>query len=381
MKYLKLFEAFKSDKLSKLWKFYKEDDYFKDYIKKYCDQNNMALSDIDDNCFELLDIPECIEKIQNEFIGDGEYYSNEEKEGNIYWFNDKLGLCFKTDLVLKNDSAINNVYAIPNFNWGSYYNISEKIKTITNCFDYAIILYKKETGVSKKRYDRKNNKPSPKLGDEQLRKMNISKYINILADRIDIKPEDKSLLSNFKPVIDKYFSVVDPILVLSENDIFDIGNYIKPYIEIFTEDYEDYQYLIDRIKDRFKKLYSSRKRKLPERDLVLSTLTLDEQQIEIINRLYDISDKLKEFFKNYKFETIDDLYIFKRTLKTLSMREDYYIDGDLLEYLYHSYDDPSSNFRRVANYFSSRNKNDSKLMIRQLERYKNLLDRISKNNI
>jgi len=378
MRNIKLFEAFQSSTLSKVFSYFKKDKQFKSAFDNICNANDIPSSQLTDDDVEYYTTSQYFNN----------YESLKEEKHISFWFNDQLGLCIITN---QNFDRTSNIKTVPGFDGRALGDA--KINTYKSSFDICIVLYL--SGHNSKRQikiDRSGNQPLDRIDNERYSLENKNKYILAMLDRIDITPEDSSILLNFKKHINKYFTKIDPILFFgksSEHSNDRLINLIKIYIKIIENIYDcetveemedlDIQRDILSLKDKYKTILNTKQCKLiNETDLLTSdyVLNLEEKDREKLSLIYDINNSLKEKILNYKFETVYDIYAFKNILVNVNLGD--YINTDILFYM-RKRDFDINIQKEIENSINNIKYYISGARISQLKLYKNIVERSLKN--
>lgn len=369
MKFIKLFENFKSSKLSKIWKYFESDKGFADRFKTLCDREEVRLSELDDNDLELLTTEETFHMLES-------VENSDEFSAHLFWFNDKLGYMMSCDEILKKISIYKSCERNEIESSATYRN---RVASIQDNYDFCIILY-----VQRENHHIKNDDKSlsyirskrrlidkERLTNDKLKKINIENYMKKLVGRIHIDKDDESLIKNFSYIVKKFFMYNEPLSYFYYVRNVSLSNIAKEYILLFRNDYDYIDDRIDDIKSSMRRVYNSPDRKFITDDDLLKDCVLDlnDDAKNILTKIIDINQLLKTKLTNFKFETVADVFIFTQLLKSLHFG-DSEIDGSLCD---------GGTITSYCTYLKDRNQIYLKKQLRNLDIYQQLVEYTFKN--
>lgn len=191
---------------------------------------------------------------------------------------------------------------------------------------------------------KKGSKLDPSQSDEEIKKRNIERYVNLLSQKLDISAD----IANCNRLISRSLGHKSALYIVYGTNIYSyLGSIIDYYIKFMSTDEDRYKKsYADEISDKTNDLFKNGMRRADiASDAIkniksrLKSNNKDEKYLQILDLTQKLSDVIYDNLKNYQINDIEDLEVVAQKISSIRnvLKSDRYglsrYFGNVVEYV------------------------------------------------
>ena len=169
---------------------------------------------------------------------------------------------------------------------------------------------------------KKGSKLDPNQSDEEIKKKNIERYVNLLSQKLDISDD----IANCNRLVTRSLGHKSALYIVYGSNIYsNLGSIIDYYIKFMsaTTDSNKKNYA-EEISDRTNDMFKSGMRKATQCDEVIKNIKArlksanrDEKYFQVLDMTQKLSDAIYDNIKNFQINDIEDLEVVAQKISSI----------------------------------------------------------------
>jgi len=191
---------------------------------------------------------------------------------------------------------------------------------------------------------KKGSRLDPDQSDEEIKRKNIERYVNLLSQKLDISDD----IANCNRLVTRSLGHKSALYIVYGSNIYsNLGNIIDYYIKFMsaTTDSNKKNYA-EEISDRTTEMFKAGMRKATQSDEVIKNIksrlkssNRDEKYFQVLDMTQKLSDAIYDNIKNFQINDIEDLEVVAQKISSIRnvLKSDRYglsrYFGNVIEYI------------------------------------------------
>jgi hypothetical protein len=169
---------------------------------------------------------------------------------------------------------------------------------------------------------KKGSKLDPDQSDEEIKRKNIERYVNLLSQKLDISDD----IANCNRLVTRSLGHKSALYIVYGSNIYsNLGNIIDYYIKFMsaTTDSNKKNYA-EEISDRTTEMFKAGMRKATQCDEVIKSIksrlksaNRDEKYFQVLDMTQKLSDAIYDNIKNFQINDIEDLEVVAQKISSI----------------------------------------------------------------
>ena len=169
---------------------------------------------------------------------------------------------------------------------------------------------------------KKGSKLDPDQSDEEVKKKNIERYVNLLSQKLDISDD----IANCNRLITRSIGHKSALYIVYGSNIYsNLGTVIDYYIKFMSaDDDKSKKNYAEEISDRTNDMFKSGMRKATQSDEIIKNIKArlksanrDEKYFQVLDMTQKLSDVIYDNIKNFQINDIEDLEVVAQKISSI----------------------------------------------------------------
>ena len=169
---------------------------------------------------------------------------------------------------------------------------------------------------------KKGSKLDPNQSDEEIKKKNIERYVNLLSQKLDISDD----IANCNRLITRSIGHKSALYIVYGSNIYsNLGSVIDYYIKFMSaDDDRSKKNYAEEISDRTNDMFKFGMRKATQSDEIIKNIksrlksaNRDEKYFQVLDMTQKLSDAIYDNIKNFQINDIEDLEVVAQKISSI----------------------------------------------------------------
>ena len=169
---------------------------------------------------------------------------------------------------------------------------------------------------------KKGSKLDPDQSDEEIKKKNIERYVNLLSQKLDISDD----IANCNRLITRSIGHKSALYIVYGSNIYsNLGSVIDYYIKFMSaDDDRSKKNYAEEISDRTNDMFKFGMRKATQSDEIIKNIksrlksaNRDEKYFQVLDMTQKLSDAIYDNIKNFQINDIEDLEVVAQKISSI----------------------------------------------------------------
>ena len=169
---------------------------------------------------------------------------------------------------------------------------------------------------------KKGSKLDPNQSDEEIKKKNIERYVNLLSQKLDISDD----IANCNRLITRSIGHKSALYIVYGSNIYsNLGSFIDYYIKFMSaDDDRSKKNYAEEISDRTNDMFKFGMRKATQSDEIIKNIksrlksaNRDEKYFQVLDMTQKLSDAIYDNIKNFQINDIEDLEVVAQKISSI----------------------------------------------------------------